>query len=99
LILVEDQSASYFLGPVGTSDPSDFIAAKSQRIPSRHHCQDPMSGKTLSRTGICPQSQAGETGTRGCLMMIAPRETIGKAFALLIVWNSLWPKHPKMRAS
>jgi hypothetical protein len=33
LILVEDQSASYFLGPVGISDPSEFIAAESHRIP------------------------------------------------------------------
>jgi hypothetical protein len=33
LIPVEDQSASYFLGPVGTSDPSEFITAESQRIP------------------------------------------------------------------
>jgi hypothetical protein len=33
LILVEDQSASYLLGPVGISDPFEFIAAESQRIP------------------------------------------------------------------
>jgi hypothetical protein len=33
LIPVEDQSPSYFLGPVGISDPSEFIAAKSRRIP------------------------------------------------------------------
>jgi hypothetical protein len=33
LIPVEDQSASYFHGPVGVSDPSEFIAAESQMIP------------------------------------------------------------------
>jgi hypothetical protein len=33
LIPVENQSSSYFLGPVGVSDPSEFIAAESQRIP------------------------------------------------------------------
>jgi hypothetical protein len=33
LIPVEDQSTSYFLGPVRISDPSEFIAAESQRIP------------------------------------------------------------------
>jgi hypothetical protein len=33
LIPVEDQSASYFLRPVGISDPSEFIAAESQSIP------------------------------------------------------------------
>jgi hypothetical protein len=31
LIVVEDQSASYFLGPVGVSDPSKFIAVESHR--------------------------------------------------------------------
>jgi hypothetical protein len=33
LILIEDQSTSYFLVPVGISDTSEFIAAESQRIP------------------------------------------------------------------
>jgi hypothetical protein len=33
LILVEDQETSYFLGPVGISDPLEFIEAESQRIP------------------------------------------------------------------
>jgi hypothetical protein len=33
LIPVEDQSPSYFLGPVGTSDPLEFIEAEYQRIP------------------------------------------------------------------
>jgi hypothetical protein len=33
LIPVEEQAASYFLGPVGVSDPSEFIAVESQRIP------------------------------------------------------------------
>jgi hypothetical protein len=33
LIPAEDQSASYFLGLVGISDPSEFIATESQRFP------------------------------------------------------------------
>jgi hypothetical protein len=33
LIRTETNSTSYFLGPVGISDPSEFIAAESQRIP------------------------------------------------------------------
>jgi hypothetical protein len=33
LIPVEDQAASYFLGPVGIYDPLEFIEAESQRIP------------------------------------------------------------------
>jgi hypothetical protein len=33
LIHTETNSTSYFLGPVGTSDPREFIAAESRRIP------------------------------------------------------------------
>jgi hypothetical protein len=33
LIHTEVNSTSYFLGPVGTSDPREFIAAESKRIP------------------------------------------------------------------
>jgi hypothetical protein len=41
LIPVEDQSASYFLGPVGVSDPSEFIEAESQRIPFKTSLMKP----------------------------------------------------------
>jgi hypothetical protein len=44
-----------------------------------------MSGRMLSRTGLYAQLQAGETGIRECLMMIAPRQAIGTTFSLLIV--------------
>jgi hypothetical protein len=33
LIHTEDNSSSYFLGPVGISDPREFIEAESRRIP------------------------------------------------------------------
>jgi hypothetical protein len=33
LIPIEDNSSSYFLGPVGISDPLEFIEAESKRIP------------------------------------------------------------------
>jgi hypothetical protein len=41
LIPVEDQSASYFLGPVGISNPSEFIAAESQSIPLKTSLSKP----------------------------------------------------------
>jgi hypothetical protein len=56
-----------------------------------------MNGRMLSRTGPYPQLQARETGTRVCLMMTVLRQAIGTFFALLIVWNYLWLKHPKMK--
>jgi hypothetical protein len=33
LIPIKDKSSSYFLGPVGISDPLEFIEAESKRIP------------------------------------------------------------------
>jgi hypothetical protein len=41
LIHVEDQSASYLLGPVGIFDPSEFIAAESHRIPFKASLSKP----------------------------------------------------------
>jgi hypothetical protein len=41
LVPVEDQSTSYFLGPVGISDPSEFITAGSQRIPFKASLSKP----------------------------------------------------------
>jgi hypothetical protein len=41
LIPVKDQSASYFLRPVGISDPSKFIAAESQRPPFKSSLSKP----------------------------------------------------------
>jgi hypothetical protein len=52
LIPVGDQSPSYFLGPVGIPDPSEFIAAESQRIPFKaalskpHESQDALKNWT-----------------------------------------------------
>jgi hypothetical protein len=64
LIPVEDQSASYFLGPVGIFDPSEFIVAESQRIPFKTSLSKPYEWQALSRTGLCPQLQAREIGIR-----------------------------------
>jgi hypothetical protein len=41
LIPVEDQAASYFLGPIGASDPSEFIPAESHRIPFKTSLSKP----------------------------------------------------------
>jgi hypothetical protein len=64
LIRTETNSTSYFLGPVGTSDPREFIAAESQRIPFKRLYQDLTCGKMLSRTGLCPQLPAEEIGIK-----------------------------------
>jgi hypothetical protein len=43
-----------------------------------------MSGRILSRTGLCPKLQAGEIGIRGYSMTTAPRQKIGTTFVFLI---------------
>jgi hypothetical protein len=59
LIPVKDQSASYFLGPVEISDPSEFIAAESQRIPFKtsltkpHEWQDTFKNWPLPAIAGC----------------------------------------------
>jgi hypothetical protein len=45
-------------------------------FPSRHHWRNPSSGKTVSKIGLCPQLQVGETGTKE-YSMTAPKQTTG----------------------
>jgi hypothetical protein len=49
-------------------------------------------GRTPSRTGLCPQLQAREAGTKGCLQIIVSRPKLGTASVLLNAWNFLWPR-------
>jgi hypothetical protein len=60
LIPVEEQAASYFLGPVGVSDPSEFIAAESQRIPFKISLTKPHELQDTFKNWHLPQLQAGE---------------------------------------
>jgi hypothetical protein len=59
LIPVEDQSTSYFLRPVGISDPSEFIATESQRISFKaslskpHQWQDAFKNRPLPPIAGC----------------------------------------------
>jgi hypothetical protein len=67
LIPVEDRVASYFLGPVVVPDPSEFIAAESQRIPFKtsltkpHEWQDTF--KELAFTPNCRLEELVQEGT------------------------------------
>jgi hypothetical protein len=85
LIPVEDQSASYFLRPVGISDPSKFIAAESQRIPFKTSLSKPHEWQDTFKNWPLPQLQVGEIGIRGYLMMTAQDKKLGQPsyFSLL----------------
>jgi hypothetical protein len=98
LIHTEDNSSSYFLGPVGISDPREFIEAESRRIPFKAALSGPSCGKMLSRTGLFPQLQAGETGKRGYSQIIVQKPSIGTPFVLLNVWSYPWTRPPRTRA-
>jgi hypothetical protein len=64
LIPIEDKSSSYFLGPVGISDPLNLLKPNIKESPSSQHYQELMSGKTPSKTSPCLQLQVGGTGIR-----------------------------------
>jgi hypothetical protein len=65
-------------------NPKEFL---SKRLYLRLRC-----GKTPSRTSPCPQLQAGEIGTKGCLRITVLRPKLGTASVLLNVWSFLWPR-------
>jgi hypothetical protein len=97
LIPVEDQSPSYFLGPVGTSDPFEFIEAESQRIPFKEALSKPHEWQDAFKDWPLPPIAGWRNWYKRCLMMTVLKQAIGTAFALPIVWNYPWLKHQKMR--
>jgi hypothetical protein len=56
---------------------------------SKRLYQGPLCGKMLLRTSLCPQSQAGQIGTRGYLQITAQKLAIGTASASPNVWSYL----------
>jgi hypothetical protein len=54
LIPVEDQATSYFLGPVGVFDPSEFIAVESQRIPFKTSLTKPHEWQDIFKNWPLP---------------------------------------------
>jgi hypothetical protein len=84
LIAVEEQAASYFLGPVGVSDPSEFIAAESQRIPSKISLTKPHEWQDSFKNCPLPPIAGWRIGKRGYLMTKAPKQKIGTTFVFLI---------------
>jgi hypothetical protein len=54
LIPIEDKSSSYLLGPVGTSDPLEFIEAKSKRIPFKAALSRPHEWQDAFKTWPLP---------------------------------------------
>jgi hypothetical protein len=65
LIHTEDNSSSYFLGPVGIADPREFIEAESRRTPFKAALLGPQLWQDAFKNWHLPQLQAGEIGTRG----------------------------------
>jgi hypothetical protein len=68
-------------------------------FPSKRLYPHLLSGRMLSRTGPCPQSQAGKIGTRGSLQTKVPGPRIGKPSVLLNAWSYLWPRPQRTKTS
>jgi hypothetical protein len=81
---VEEQAVSYFLGPVGVFDPSEFIAAESQRIPFKISLTKPHEWQDTLKNWPLPPIVGWRIGTRGYLMTKAPKQKIGTNFVFLI---------------
>jgi hypothetical protein len=54
LIPIEDRSSSYFLGPVGISDPLEFIEAESKRIPFKGSLSRPQEWQDTFKNQSLP---------------------------------------------
>jgi hypothetical protein len=54
LIPIEDKSSSYFLGPVGISDPLELIEVESKRIPFKAALTRPHEWQDAFKTWPLP---------------------------------------------
>jgi hypothetical protein len=97
LIPIEDKSPSYFLGPVGTSDPLEFIEAESQRIPFKATLSKPHEWQDTFKNWPLPPIAGWRNWYKRILDDAVQKPAIGTAFALPSVWSYLWPKLPRMR--
>jgi hypothetical protein len=61
--------------------PASLLKPNPGESPSKRLYQGPSCGKTLSRTGPCPQLQARETGTRGYSQITVQKPATGTPFA------------------
>jgi hypothetical protein len=84
LIPIEDQFASYFLGPVGISDHSEFIAVESQKIPFNTLLTKPHEWQDTFKNWPLPPIAGWRNCIRGYLMTATPRQEIGTTFVFLI---------------
>jgi hypothetical protein len=89
LIRVEDQSPSYFLGPVGISDPFEFIAAESQRIPFKASLSKPHDSQDAFKNWPLPPIVGWRNWYKRMLDDDSVKTNNWDSFALLILWNYL----------
>jgi hypothetical protein len=62
--------------------PASSLKPNPGESPLKRLYQGPSCGKMLSRTGLYPQLQAGETGTRGYSQITVQKPAIGTPFVL-----------------
>jgi hypothetical protein len=72
--------------------PASLSKPNPGESPLKRLYQGPSCGKMHSRTGLCPQLQAGEIGTRGYSQITVQKPVIGTPFVLPSVWSYLWPR-------
>jgi hypothetical protein len=97
LIHTEDNSASYFLGPVGISDPHEFIEAESKRIPFKAALSGPHMWQDAFKNWPLPPITGWRNWYKRILADNSAKPAIGTTFVLPSVWSYLWPKPPRTK--
>jgi hypothetical protein len=97
LIPIEDKSSSYFLGPVGTSDPLEFIEAESQRVPFKEALSRPHEWQDAFKTWPLPPIAGWRNWYKRILDDDSAKTGNWDGLRIASVWSYLWPKLPRMR--
>jgi hypothetical protein len=97
LIPIEDKSPSYFLGPVGTFDPLEFIEAESQRIPFKAALSRPHEWHDTFKNWPLPPIAGWRNWYKRILDDDNAKTSNWDSLRIASVWSYPWLKLPKMR--
>jgi hypothetical protein len=93
LIPIEDKSSSYFLGPVGISDPLEFIEVESNRIPFKSALSRPHAWQDAFKNWPLPPI----AGWRNCYKRILEDKSVKRIHVPLQVQKLHQAKRSKNR--
>jgi hypothetical protein len=87
LIPIEDKSSSNFLGPVGISDPHEFIEAESNRVPFKSALARPHAWQDAFKNWPLSPITGWRNWYKRILKIKVRRPEIGTPSILPSVWS------------